>query len=143
MPVAMQASSCSVTERDKSQAGGLALGTDGASISLIRASDRALISLLVLPLPTLGSACSVRTPKEAPEGKPMRESDLYLFSLEEERHEPRATFRTRPLRCPDCGSTAVSRLPRQNRREYLLGVVRIAPFRCEPCLRRFWAFSLH
>src|SRR5262249_54310130 len=96
-----------------------------------------------LPLPTLGSACSVRTPQEAPEGNPMRESDLYLFSLREERHEPRATFRSRPLRCPDCGSTAVSRLPRQNPREYLLGVVRIAPFRCEPCLRRFWAFSLH
>ena len=67
----------------------------------------------------------------------MRESDLFLFSLQEERREHRATFRPRPLRCPDCGSTAVSRVQRQNSIEYLVSVVRIAPFRCEPCLRRF------
>jgi hypothetical protein len=73
----------------------------------------------------------------------MGESELFLISLQEDRREPRATFRPRPLRCPDCRSTAVSRVQRQNFIEYLVSVVRIAPFRCEPCLRRFWAISLH
>ena len=73
----------------------------------------------------------------------MGKGELFLISLQEERREHRPTFRTRPLRCPDCGSTAVSRIQRQHFVEFVLGMVRIGPFRCEPCLRRFWAFSLH
>jgi len=70
-------------------------------------------------------------------------SEFFLISLQEERRRQRPTLRPRPLRCPDCRSTAVSRVRRQGFIEFTLRMVRIAPFRCEPCLRRFWAISLH
>lgn len=46
-----------------------------------------------------------------------------------------------PPTCPGCHSTKVFRSQRRNRTERLVSLLRVFPWRCEACRKRFFAFA--
>lgn len=55
-----------------------------------------------------------------------------------------ATVRSKRLpMCPHCGRPKVRPSRRQSLIDHLMSASRMPPFRCQGCLRRFYAFSRH
>ena len=47
-----------------------------------------------------------------------------------------------PLRCPQCAQRDIRRSALQQRREWLLFVVGMRPYRCQPCDTRFYRLAV-